>query len=134
MRMILSLAMGLVLSATAASATAGSLAREADINQGLFYVSVANKIRKGCDAIAPRTFTAIRYLEALKAEARARGYSEAEIDEYINDKDEKALMRERRDAYIRANGAEPEGGPGLCRLGSREIAEQSQIGKLLRAK
>jgi len=43
-------------------------------------------------------------------------------------------MRERRNEYIRAQGAEPDHGPSLCILGQTEIAKQSRIGALLKAR
>lgn len=136
MRMILSfvLSLGIGVSGIAAAASAGSLAREADINQGLFHMAVADEIRKRCGSISPRVFRAISYMKSLKAEARQRGYTEAEIDAYISDKDEKRKIRARSDAYIRLMGAMPNDGPSLCELGQTEIAKQSPIGKFLKAK
>ncbi|MFU8778071.1 MAG: DUF5333 domain-containing protein [Roseovarius sp.] len=134
MRMTLIATLILGLSAGPLVASAQTLAKEEAINAGLFTVAVANKIRKRCDAIAPRMFQAMNYLEGLKAEARRLGYSNAEIDAYVSDPVEKDKMDARRDTYIRAQGADPDNGPSMCVLGQREIASQSPIGKLLRAK
>ncbi|NCQ24236.1 MAG: hypothetical protein COW54_02030 [Rhodobacteraceae bacterium CG17_big_fil_post_rev_8_21_14_2_50_63_15] len=134
MRMILSFSFTLLMSGTAAIASAGSLAQETEINQGLFHISVADEIRKRCDVISPRLFIAITYMESLKKEALRRGYSDAEIDRYVHDKTEKAKMRARSDAYIREQGAEPNDGPSLCILGLREIEMKSPIGALLKAR
>lgn len=134
MRMIMPFALCLAISGTVAAASAGSLAQEAEINLGLFHLSVADEIRKRCNEISPRYFVALNYMESLKKEARRRGYSEAEIDRYIHDKSEKAKMRARSDAYIRTQGAEPNDGPSLCILGHTEIAKQSPIGALLKAR
>ena len=134
MRLILALVLGMAVTASVAEARAQTLAQEDDINTGLFNVAVADRIRKKCDAIAPRYFTALGYLQSLKSEALGRGYSDAEIDRYINDDAEKEKMRERRNAYIRASGAKPDDPGSLCRLGRKEIARQSQIGQLLKAR
>lgn len=134
MRMTLMVPLILGLSVGPLVASAKTLAEEEAINAGLFTVAVANKIRKRCDAIAPRMFRAMNYLESLKAEARNRGYSDAEIEAYVSDPVEKDKMDARRDAYIRSHGADPDDGPSMCVLGQREIASQSAIGKLLRAK
>jgi hypothetical protein len=120
--------------ATVADARAQTLAQEDDINAGLFNVAVAQKIRKQCDEITPRYFTALGYLQALKSMALDRGYTEDEIDRYINDDAEKDQMRARRNAYIRASGAQPNDAASMCRLGRQEIARQSQIGQLLKAR
>lgn len=136
MRMILSfvLSLGLGVSGGVASASAGSLSQESEINQGLFYMAVADEIRKRCGTISPRIVTAISYMRSLKAEALERGYTEAEIDAYIADKEEKRKIRGRSDDYIRSMGAMPNDGPSLCKLGQTEIAKQSPIGKFLKAK
>ena len=107
---------------------------ETDINNELFEIVVANEIRKECDSISPRIFAALGRMNALKARARKRGYTDAEIDAYINDEAEQQKMRERRNAYLRANGAEPNDGPSLCALGRKEIVKQSRIGALLWAR
>lgn len=124
----------LAVAAMVPAASAASLAQETDINDALFEIAVANEIRKECDSIGPRIFTAIGRMNALKAEARRRGYSDAEIDAYVNDKAEKQKMRARRNEYIRAQGAVPDDGPSLCALGESEIAKQSPIGALLVAR
>jgi len=127
----------LVMSVTVAivpAAGAASLSQETDINDALFEITVANEIRKECDSISPRIFEALGRMRKLKAEARKRGYSEAEIDAYVNNEAEQQKMRERRNAYLRANGAEPNDGPSLCALGRREIAKRSRIGALLWAR
>lgn len=124
--------LGLVLGVPAAAA--GSLAQETDINQRLMEMSVADEIRKRCDSISARMFRGFALMNELKAAAVARGYSEGEIEAYVTDKEEKRKMRARADAYIRAHGAEPNDGPSLCVLGRDEIAKQSRIGALLKAR
>ncbi|WP_104018779.1 DUF5333 domain-containing protein [Roseovarius nitratireducens] len=124
----------LAVAAMVPAASAASLSQETDINTALFEIAVANEIRKECDSISPRIFTAIGRMNALKAEARRRGYSDADIDAYVNDKAEKQKMRARRNEYIRAQGAVPDDGPSLCALGESEIAKQSRIGALLVAR
>lgn len=126
--------LGLGLGMQAPAAQAGSLAQEADINQRLMEMSVADEIRKRCDTISARLFKGLSLMRELKAEAMARGYSVAEIEAYVTDKEEKRKMRGRADAYIRERGAAPNDGPSLCVLGRDEIAKQSRIGQLLRAR
>ncbi|MFB9150775.1 DUF5333 domain-containing protein [Roseovarius ramblicola] len=113
---------------------AGTLAQETGINQRLVEMSVADEIRKRCDSISARFFAGLKLMMALRSEARERGYTAAEIEDYVSDKEEKRKIRGRADAYIRAHGAEPNDGPSLCALGQSEIAKQSRIGALLRAR
>lgn len=127
--------LALALAAGTANANAQpGLGAEEEINNGLFVISVANRIRKDCGDIAPRLLRAHRMMTRLRDEARARGYSDAEIDAYVSDETEKDRMDQRRDTYIRASGAEPKDGPSMCALGRAEIDRQSLIGNLLRIK
>ena len=64
----------------------------------------------------------------------SRGYSEAQIDAYINDDVEKEKMRQRRNAYFEARGASNLDAESLCVLGRAEMSRKSRIGQLLRAK
>lgn len=135
MRMIAPLILALSLGGGVAAADARSgLAQEADINAGLLAVAVADKIRRECDGIGARLFTARAYAGQLKEMAIERGYSDAEIDAYINDKAEKAKMREKRNAYFKSKGASNLDPASLCRLGQEEIRNRTTIGSLLKAK
>lgn len=135
MRMIFALALGLaVASGSIAAADDSPLHNEKDINDGLLIISVADKIRRGCDSISARIFKARSYAVSLKELAASRGYSDREIDDYIEDKAHRAEMRERRNAYFKARGASNLDPESLCVLGRAEIQKQSQIGVLLRAK
>jgi uncharacterized membrane protein len=131
----------LVLSAALASmAMAGSastksgLPNETDINTGLLAVAAADKIRRSCDSISGRFFRARGYVNDLKDLALERGYSEAEIDAYVNDDAEQDKMRAKRNAYFKSKGASNLDPASLCVLGREEIRMNSRIGLLLRAK
>ncbi|SLN49945.1 hypothetical protein ROA7450_02465 [Roseovarius albus] len=133
MRMIAPLVFAAMLSSTAVQAQAG-LKNEDDINHGLLIVAVAEKINRACDSIGVRVFAARGYVNDLKDIARERGYSEKEIRSYLNNKQNKAEMRERRNAFYKSRGASNLDHASLCKLGHGEIKKNSQIGVLLRAK
>ncbi len=130
---IAALVTGLGLALAAVPAQAG-LKDEAAINEGLLYIAAADKIRRECSSIGGRLFKAQAYASALKKAAAERGYSDAEIDAYVNDKANQAAMRERRNAYFKSKGASNLDPASLCVLGQAEMASGSQIGQLLRAK
>ncbi|MFD1158268.1 DUF5333 domain-containing protein [Roseovarius aestuarii] len=110
------------------------LVHETDINDKLLVVSLADKVNRGCGSISARYWQAHSFVNELKAEAQSRGYSRAEIDDYIEDKANRAAMRQRRDAYFVSKGASSTDPQSLCAFGYAEIQKQSQIGVLLRAK
>ncbi|GAB4304610.1 MAG: hypothetical protein Kow0058_18010 [Roseovarius sp.] len=129
--LILSLAMA---GGAAAASVRPGLEAEADINNGLLVLAVADMIRNQCPDIRARFFRAYLYVNDLEARARARGYSREEIDGYIKDPTQRARMWQRRDAWIKAQGADIRDPASLCTLGHGEIARGSQIGRLLKAK
>ena len=120
--------------ALASPVSAAGLQDEAEINNGLLAVGIADEIRKRCDSISARTFTAMGYLSSLKRDARAKGYSNEQINTYTKSSTEKAKMRKRGQVYLAQNGASMSDPVSMCRLGRAEIAKRSQIGVLLRAK
>lgn len=125
-------AMSLGLSTPAVAKT--PLREVAEIDDGLFAVAVADEIRKQCDTISARMIRAFMYMNALERRAKELGYSQTEIKAYVKSPEEKARMRARGEAFLKANGvsyADPE---TFCTLGRTEIAKGTQIGQLLRAK
>jgi uncharacterized membrane protein len=136
MRLITTLALSAALSigAVMPSQAAAGMADETDINKGLLIAAIAEKIQRECDTIGGRVFKARAYLNSLKDMANERGYSDAEIEAYINDDHEKAKMRAKRNAYFKSKGASNLDPESLCVLGHKEIAANSQIGSFLRAK
>lgn len=133
MRLILTTLIALSLAGMANAARA-DLADEKDINAGLLAVSVADKIRRECDEFSGRFWAARSYANQLKGMAAERGYTDAQVDAYVNDSAEKAKMRERRNAYIKSKGASNLDSASLCRLGREEIKNRSRIGSFLKAK
>ncbi|MBZ8119638.1 DUF5333 domain-containing protein [Roseovarius sp. LXJ103] len=134
MRKMTTLALVATLAGGLGGPAAAGLDEEADINAGLMAVAAADKIRRECSAISGRLWVARSYTRALADMAKDRGYSQAEIDAYVNDRAEKAKMRERRNAYFKSKGASNLDPESLCTLGRAEIAGQTQIGSFLKAK
>ena len=137
MRMMTTLVLSAALASAAMAGSASTkpgLPNETDINNGLLAVAAADKIRRACDSISGRFFKARGYVDDLKELALERGYSEAEIDAYVNNDVEQQKMRSKRNAYFESKGASNLDPESLCVLGREEIRKNSQIGSLLRAK
>lgn len=134
MRMIPTAVLALTLTTFAAQGAHAGLRDEGDINAGLLAIAAADKIRRACDDVSGRLWVARNYLIGLKKIAASRGYTEAEIDAYVNDKANKAEMRKMRNAYFKSKGASNLDHDSLCRLGREEIAAKTQIGAFLKAK
>ena len=125
--------LGLAVLSHPASADTG-LSQEADINEGLVIMAAADKIRRSCDTIGGQLGRAKRNANTIKDVARSRGYSDQEIDAFLNDKAERARVREQRNVYFQNQGASNLDHASLCVLGHAEIARKSQIGHLLKAR
>lgn len=104
------------------------------VDNGLYQIALANVIRKGCSEIDARLFKAIGALRAIKNHAISLGYSDAEINAYVESDVEKDRLRARGARLFEARNVDPENPADLCRLGREEIANNSPVGQLLRAK
>jgi hypothetical protein len=106
----------------------------AAVDDALLDLGLADRIRKECPDISAKMFRAIGYLNNIQQTAKSLGYSDAEIDAYRKSDAEKARMKARGAAYLKANGVDTSDPQSYCTLGRAEIQKSSRIGSLLRAK
>jgi hypothetical protein len=123
--MIFALALGLATPALALP----PLSENTYINDRLIQARVADRIRKECGSIAARFAYAYSQARALKRYALDQGYSEAEIEAFLDSKADKDRVKAAAEAYLLANGATDEA--GFCALGRAEIAAGSVAGSLI---
>ena len=125
---------GALASASVAGATPTTLQAVTEVEDGLFTVSVADKIRRECGSLSGRFFKARGMLRDLYDTARAQGFSDEEIEAYVESDAQKSRMRAKRDAYLAAQGVVKSDPATYCAAGQAEIRKSSQIGALLRAR
>lgn len=101
---------------------------------GFYAIGLADEVRKNCSSISPRMLRAYNYLMALQKYAKDAGYSDAQIDELVDNKSEKEALRAKIRADLAKRGASPETPEGYCTVGREEIAKDTAAGRLLRAK
>ncbi|MBT9382528.1 DUF5333 domain-containing protein [Pseudooceanicola sp. CBS1P-1] len=106
----------------------------ASLDRPMLWVGIAIEISNKCDSIDARTVKGLLFLNELKNQALAMGYTRTEIKEYITSKAEKARIRKLGESYVKSQGLDPTKTADLCTLGKQEIARGSQIGVLLREK
>ena len=104
------------------------------IDDGLYQIALANLVRRRCDALDGRVLKAMGILHNLNRHARSLGYTQAEIDAYVDSDAEKDRMKARAAAMFAARGVDPDNPDDLCRYGLEEIASNSPVGALLKAK
>ena len=104
------------------------------VEDGLFNVSVADKIRRECGDISGRYLKARAVLSDLYEIARGEGYTDEEIEAYVSSEEQKNRMRAKRDAYLVGQGVVKSNPASYCAAGRAEIDKSSQIGALLRVR
>lgn len=104
------------------------------LNDALFAILVADEIRNRCDSISGRVLKGVGMLWNLVNDAKDLGYTDDEIKAYRNSDEAKAVLRARGDALMAEKNVSYDDPETFCRWGRDEIADQSLIGSLLRAK
>lgn len=133
MSKILALMIAIAATAGAGSASAQSaLKDEAEVRDGIIYVGMAYEISQKCDDISARTWRGITFLQSLKRTASDLGYSDAEIDAYVNDRDEKRRLEGVARQMLADLGVVPDEPATYCAVGREQIASNTRVGWLLR--
>lgn len=131
--MIRTLTLTLVfLGSTAVADARVALPDHKTIEDGLVIVAIGDALRKNCDGISPRVFRAYGFARKLYNEARALGYTDDEIDAYLDSEADKARVRGKARAYLASKGVKTDDPASYCVAGQKEIERNTQIGVLLR--
>lgn len=105
---------------------------EKHINETLLQGFIADKIDDNCDAISARKLRALSELNSLRNYALEKGYTSAEVKDFVTSKTEKARGKAQAAAWLKSKGAVDGQQAGFCKIGQEEIAKDSLIGQLLR--
>ena len=111
-----------------------ALQDDAMIEDGLQIVATGRMLVKGCEAISPRRLRAFSFVRSLQKRARDLGYSDAEIDQYLDSDRDKDRVKAKARKYLEARGVnfnEPE---TLCSVGLAEIQAETTVGRFLWSK
>ncbi|KQB98354.1 hypothetical protein AL073_05645 [Loktanella sp. 1ANDIMAR09] len=125
------MALATVLSAGHASAQT-ALKDVAHVRDGIIAVGMAYEISEQCDSIRARLFRGYSYLQSLRSHASGLGFSDDEIDAYINDDAEKDRLEGIARAQLVALGAVADDSESYCAVGRAQIAANTRVGWLLR--
>jgi hypothetical protein len=104
----------------------------AHVRDGILHVGMAHEISEKCSSISPRIFRGLGFLRSLERHARDLGYTEEEIDAYINDEAEKDRLEAIGRQALAEMGVVEGDEATWCAVGRAEIAASSRIGWLLR--
>lgn len=121
----------LILTGQAALAL-GPLKDEPSVRDGIIAVGMAYEIGDKCGSIEARYLRGLSYLNQLKSHAAELGYTQAEIDAYIDDDAEKDRLEGVARQQLADLGAVPGDEASYCAVGAAQIAAGTQVGQLLR--
>lgn len=110
------------------------LSQERYINDRLIAARIADRIRRECSTIDARMVFAYMQARKLKSYARDKGYSEAQIDAFLDSKADKKRIYAVAEDYMARNGVTAGDAESFCRLGRDEIARKTVTGSLLSAR
>ena len=125
-----------LISAVLASPAAAlePLSQEKYINDRLIAARIADRIRRTCPTIDGRILYAYGEARKLKSYAQKKGYSSAQIDAFLDNRQEKDRIYAMAEDYLKRKGARADDPQSFCAVGRQEIANRSVIGSLLVAK
>ncbi|WCR14869.1 DUF5333 domain-containing protein [Paracoccus seriniphilus] len=122
------------LAAANPAAALEPLSQERYINDRLIAARIADRIRRECPSISGRLVYAFMQARELKKYALQKGYSEAQIDGFLDSKQDKKRIYATAEDYMARNGVKAGDPESFCRLGREEIARKTVTGSLLNAK
>lgn len=109
-----------------------ALRDQPEVRDGIIFVGMAYEISEQCDDIRARTFRGLGFLQSLKRRARELGYSDAEIDAYVSDRDEKRRLEAIAREQLSLLGVVADDPATYCSVGRAQMAANTRVGWLLR--
>ena len=121
-------ALGLTLSG-AAVANPANVER---VTEGLIAAGMAIELDDNCGDVRVRMLRGLNFLQGLKSHLQDLGYSNAEIDAYIDNRSEKQRLETLARQRLNALGVRTDDASTYCTVAKAQIAEDTQVGRLLR--
>ncbi|MEM9787607.1 MAG: DUF5333 domain-containing protein [Pseudomonadota bacterium] len=102
------------------------------VRDGIIHVGMAYEISEKCSSIRARTWRGINFLQSLKNHAEQLGYTDAQIEAYINDDAEKDRLEAIARGELARLGIVEGNEATYCSVGRSQIAANTRVGWLLR--
>ena len=104
----------------------------AHVREGIIAVGMAVELSDKCGSISPRTLRGLNYLRGLQDHARGLGFSQAQIDAYVDDKTEKRRLEGIARNRLADLGVVAGQESTYCAVGRAQISAGTAVGRLLR--
>ncbi|SLN58401.1 DUF5333 domain-containing protein [Pseudooctadecabacter jejudonensis] len=124
-------ALGLVVLASPVQAQSfpGDVER---VTEGLIAAGMAIELGDKCDDVSVRYLRGINFLQSLKRALQDEGFSNAEIDAYIDNDEEKDRLEAIARGRLADLGVIEGNEASHCTVANAQIAQDTQVGRLLR--
>ena len=98
------------------------LAEQTEISEGLIAAAIAYEIGDKCGSLDARLIRGIAFLNGLRSRASQLGYSDAEIDAYMDDRAEKRRLEAVARQRLRDLGGVEGDWATYCTIGNAQMA------------
>lgn len=114
---------------TSATANPGDVTR---VTEGIIAAGMAVELDDNCADVSVRILRGLNFLQGLKSALRDEGYSNAEIDAWIDDDAEKDRLEAIARQRLSDLGVRTDDPATYCVVARGQIEQGTQIGQLLR--
>lgn len=122
----------LALGATLVGPAQANPANVERVTEGLIAAGMALELADQCDSVSVRMIRGLNFLQGLKRHLKDLGYSNAEIDAFIENDAEKSRLEGIARARLADLGAQSGDPSSYCRVALNQMSVGSQVGRLLR--
>ncbi|TQM93012.1 DUF5333 family protein [Roseinatronobacter monicus] len=137
-RHLLAFSLAILCSGSAVAATTQAQVNETlrttpAVYNGLFTAALIKHIVDTCPAISPPgRFARTSHFLSLYNRARNLGFSRAQIEAFVEDKQEQARLKGIVEAHLQSADVDPTNEAAVCAYAQAQIAERSALGRQLR--
>ena len=114
------------------SAAVANPANVERVTEGLIAAGMAIELDDNCGDVRVRMLRGLNFLQGLKNHLQDLGYSNAEIDAYIDNRTEKQRLETLARQRLNALGVRSDDPSSYCTVAQAQIVADTQVGQLLR--
>jgi len=117
---------------SAGSAQAQSPSDVTEVTEGLIAVGMAIELSDKCDDVSARRLRGVNFLFSLRDVLKDEGFTNAQIDAYVDDRAEKDRLEAIARARLAELGVSTSDSSSYCTVARAQMAQGTQVGQLLR--
>lgn len=102
------------------------------VSEGLIAAGMAIELGDFCDGVSVRLLRGVNFLQGLKGDLRDAGFSNEQIDAYIDNDQEKDRLEAIARARLADLGVVTSDRSTYCTVALGQIEQATQVGRLLR--